>query len=195
MERIHCPWYMGKNYCDEETQGSAGAASVTSGSDSGGAGESRQEAGGLRLVCRGGWWPPWLPLTLVPEFLSHRCCLYHHRDLPVEGVSNHCGQLSSTLRPQVLEAEAVPSQLLQAHLLGPRICQPGSSTVQSLQGRQGLRWLWTETVRGTAQERGPLGTGPETGTPPQAEAASLPFYYFSKQFQIEPACVSIENKP
>ncbi|XP_041496761.1 probable phospholipid-transporting ATPase IIB isoform X6 [Microtus oregoni] len=46
-----------------------------------------------------------------------RCCLHHNRDLLVESVSHHCGQLPSTLRAQVLEEEAVPSQLLQAVLL------------------------------------------------------------------------------
>lgn len=55
-----------------------------------------------------------LSISLSPP---DRCCLHHNRDLLVESVSHHCGQLPSTLRAQILEAEAVPSQLLQAVLL------------------------------------------------------------------------------
>lgn len=50
-------------------------------------------------------------------FLSHRRCLYHDCDLRVESVSHHGGQLPPSLCPEVLEAEAVPAQLLQALLL------------------------------------------------------------------------------
>lgn len=55
-----------------------------------------------------------LSVSLPPP---NRCCLHHDRDLLMESVSHHCGQLPSTLRAQVLETEAVPSQLLQAVLL------------------------------------------------------------------------------
>lgn len=46
-----------------------------------------------------------------------RRCLHHNRDLLVESVSYHCGQLPPALRAQVLEEKVVPSQLLQAVLL------------------------------------------------------------------------------
>nr|XP_058896445.1 probable phospholipid-transporting ATPase IIB isoform X6 [Kogia breviceps] len=61
-------------------------------------------------------------VPLYQGFLMVGRRLHHDRDLRVESVGDHGGQLSSSLRPEVLEAEAVPAQLLQALLLGPRTC-------------------------------------------------------------------------
>lgn len=59
------------------------------------------------------------PVTLNATRVSHRHCLHHHSHVPVESVCHHRGQLPPTLHPQAPQAEAVPTQLLQALHLGP----------------------------------------------------------------------------
>lgn len=90
-----------------------GPTSVMPDADPEGPGQSRP-----REACTRVRWPAAAsqPLRHVAVFLCRRC-LHHNRDLRVESVSRHRGQLPPTLHPQVREAEAVPAQLLQAHLL------------------------------------------------------------------------------
>lgn len=76
-------------------------------------------------------------LWLIFPFRFCRCCLYHDCDLPVESVSNHCCKLSSTLHPQVLEAQVFSSKLLQAYLVKV-IRFPWFFTLASLQTAQSL---------------------------------------------------------
>lgn len=76
----------------------------------------------------------------------------------MEGVSHHRGQLPATLHPQVLEAQAVPAQLLQADLLGaspPAPQGPGGCSGAVAAGKDG---------RGLAPRASPGGTA----APPRA---------------------------
>lgn len=108
--------------------------------------------------------------SYICPLLSDRCGLHHNHDLPVEGVSHHRGQLPATLHPQVLEAQAVPAQLLQADLLGA-----SSPAPRVLVGAARL-WL----LGGTGEDG-------RDGSPRAALQCSivqgaplLSFYYFSE---------------
>ena len=95
--------------------------------------------------------------------LSYRRCLYHNRDLRVEGVGHHRSQLSAALRPQVLEAKALPSQLLQAHVLADRgaaqhlgvpAMGQGGRRVRSLRGAAG--WDQVPPICGGGEDTCPF---------------------------------------
>jgi len=66
--------------------------------------------------------PPCPPATALPAHrrppFACRRVLHRHLVVPVEGVCHHAGQLPAPLRPQVPATTVLPSQLLEAHVLG-----------------------------------------------------------------------------
>lgn len=100
------------------------------------------------------------------SYVSCRRCLYHNRDLRVESVGHHRGQLSAALRPEVLEAKAVPSQLLQAHVLAH--WGTGSSSLGSLQGCREVGGTGALEERQSGCDR----------APPIRAGGHIPFLFF-----------------
>lgn len=130
---------------------------------------------------------PWAPLTPVPGFLSHRCSFHHDRDLRVESVRDHGGQLSSSLRPEVLEAEAVPSQLLQALLLGPRTCHGRFRHLRARFRDAGCAAAAAERGR----EAGRAREGARVGLRRQSCRGRISF---PSLFMVSPSLISMSNQ-
>lgn len=68
------------------------------------------------------WWPQAHPVegSCHGHLLTYRCLLHRHPVVPVEGVCHHPGQLPPALCPQVPAEAILPSQLLEAHIVGGR---------------------------------------------------------------------------
>lgn len=121
IRKVHCTRHMGRT--KREVLRVPGPTSLIPGADPERPGWSRP-----REACTRARRPvatSW-PLRRVAVFLCRRC-LHHNRDLRVESVGHHRGQLPPALRPQVREAKAVPTQLRQAHLLRATHLRPSGA--------------------------------------------------------------------